>query len=125
LVAGGRLAFVDGLTGLLSALPSESCPPLRGGEGEGRGVKVLRSGRGEDVVREVRGVIERLTGGSGGGGGGGGGRAAKARVVLVLDQPDMVLAAMGPSGGAEDGGGLGMGLGEVVASLRNVSPPSL
>lgn len=107
---------MDGLTGLFSPVPSTGCPPLRGGEGEG--VKVLRSGRGEDVLKEVRGVVERLVGQGGGGEG-------NARVVLVLDQPDVVLAAIGPSGGAEDGClGMGMGMGEVVASLRNVSPPS-
>lgn len=119
---------MDGLTGLFSAPPSTGCSPLREGEGEGRSVKVLRSGRGEDVLKEVRGVIERLTGGSGGGeggGGGGGGGEAKTRVVLVLDQPDVVLAAMDPSTAADGGGGgMAMGMGEVVASLRNVSAPS-
>lgn len=109
--------YVDGLGGLFSRLPAAE------GKGEEQGVEVLRSGRGEDIERDVRGVVEELKSGGGDGHGGDGrGGMGKGRVVLVLDQPDLVLAAMGTgtcTGGAEDVG-VGMGMGQVVASLRRV-----
>lgn len=83
-------------------------------------MKVLRSARGADIEREIREVVMEVKGAGLGGEGGREARGArgtgKVRVVLVLDQPDLVLAAMGDDG-------MGMEMAEVVASLRSVSLP--
>jgi len=118
-MAAGKLVYVDGLTALFS-------PSLEGpwAKGDGQGVKVLRSASAVDVERDIREVVEGLKGGEG--------RGRMAKVVMVLDQLDVVLAATGmgmgtstTSSGAEGGGGMGMGMGEVVTSLRQVSLPFL
>ena len=119
-MAAGKLVFVDGLTALFSASSEGGVVE----KGVGQGVKVLRSASGVDVEREVREVAEGLKGGEGAG--------RMARVVLVLDQPDVVLAATGTGTGtgmgtsttsSGAGGAGGMGMDEVVASLRQVGLP--
>ncbi|KAJ3956479.1 hypothetical protein N0V92_006955 [Colletotrichum tropicale] len=74
----GKTVFVDGLSGLFS----NTAPPPTKGRRTLRGVKI------PDVQRELEAAVADVSGGGG-------------KVVLVVDQPDFLLAATG-----EEVGGL-------------------
>lgn len=91
-----RFAFVDGLSGLFV--------PKTQKVGVGKvGEKILRDPGLGSVSDEILGSIEGLKGGQRGGG----------RVVLVIDQLDLLLAAGGEQVGA-------VNLGDVLMGLREV-----
>jgi elongator complex protein 6 len=102
----GRVVFVDGLTGLF-------VPP--NARGEPGGVRTgregwcvtLGSGRLEDVRRVMNGVVDQVRSAGGGDGG-------ERKVVLVVDQLDLLLAA-------GEGGGMGVVVGDMLAEWREVS----
>ncbi|KAI9879197.1 MAG: hypothetical protein M1830_009272 [Pleopsidium flavum] len=104
LMQQGRFAFVDGLTGLFT---SSSASPVKKGAGQvpesgaGQEIKVLRSSKLERIERDVLEQIEGLK------------ESGEGRVVLVLDQPDLVLAVVGE----ESGAGV-VEMGEMVLGLR-------
>uniref|UniRef100_L2FMN0 Elongator complex protein 6 n=1 Tax=Colletotrichum fructicola (strain Nara gc5) TaxID=1213859 RepID=L2FMN0_COLFN len=75
---GGKFVFVDGLSGLFS----NAAPPPTKGRRTLRGAKI------PDVQRELEAAVADVSGGGG-------------KVVLVVDQPDFLLAATG-----EEVGGL-------------------
>ncbi|KAF0318931.1 hypothetical protein GQ607_013890 [Colletotrichum asianum] len=74
----GKFVFVDGLSGLFS----NAAPPATKGRRTLRGAKIA------DVQRELEAAVADVSGGGG-------------KVVLVVDQPDFLLAATG-----EEVGGL-------------------
>ncbi|EQB51292.1 hypothetical protein CGLO_09163 [Colletotrichum gloeosporioides Cg-14] len=74
----GKFVFVDGLSGLFS----DAAPPATKGRRTLRGAKIA------DVQRELEAAVADVSGGGG-------------KVVLVVDQPDFLLAATG-----EEVGGL-------------------
>ncbi|KAL0938016.1 uncharacterized protein CTRU02_207747 [Colletotrichum truncatum] len=72
LVRGGKLAYVDGLSGLFSGSASPSV----------KGRRVLRGAKLPDIQRELEAAISDV-------------RAADAKTILIIDQPDLLLAASG------------------------------
>ncbi|RKU41983.1 hypothetical protein DL546_002009 [Coniochaeta pulveracea] len=106
----GRFAFVDGLTGLYVPPGGGGRGGVAGGVGTGRESwsVTLRSGRPEDVRRVVDAVVEEQVRNAGGRDGG------ERKVVLVVDQLDLLLAA-----GEEEG--MGGVLGDMLADWREVS----
>ncbi|KAI8195633.1 Elongator complex protein 6 [Colletotrichum sp. SAR 10_65] len=74
----GKFVFVDGLSGLFS---NAAPPPIKGR-------RTLRGAKIPDVQRELEAAVADVSGGGG-------------KVVLVVDQPDFLLAATG-----EEVGGL-------------------
>lgn len=83
----GRFTFVDGLTGLFT-----------GDAGDGRD-RVLKSSKEDDVKSGIESAIADLKTGT---------------KILVVDQPDLLLAA------AEDGSMTSGRLGDILLSLREV-----
>lgn len=70
-------------------------------------VTYLESPRLADVARTLHAVIDAQTVG----------RGQQAKVILVMDQPDLLLAAAGPGDGVTS-----TGLRELILELREVSP---
>lgn len=105
----GRFIFVDGLTGLF-------VPPGGGGPAGGPGgvrtgreswSVTLGSARLEDVRRVMTGVVEQVRSAGGRDGG-------ERKVVLVVDQLDLLLAACA-------GEGMGVVVGDMLSEWREVS----
>lgn len=113
LAAQGKFSFVDGLSRLF----------LGGGGGAavGGAQSYLESPRLADVARALHAAVERLRGRGGGGGGAAAAAETKTteKIVLVLDQPDALLAAAGAGDGVTSAS-----LRELVLDLREVSPCS-
>ena len=95
LVGKKRFGFVDGLSGLF--LPKEQ--KVRVGK---LGEKIIRNPALANVSEEIQTAIESLKGGQ-----------ERGKVVLVVDQLDLLLAAGGDQIGA-------VGLGELLMGLREV-----
>lgn len=101
LAARGKFLFVDGLSTLfLAGGGGAAAPP--GGRGQGQHV-YLDSPRLADVARTLGAAVERL-------------QATGGKVVLILDQPDVYLAATSPGDGVT-----GTAWRDVVLGLREVS----
>lgn len=107
LAATGRFAFVDGLSRLF--LPGPSSAPTTTTTTGAAAFYHLDSPHLAAVARTLGAAVDRLRGAG----------DADADVVLVLDQPDALLAAAGPGDGVTS-----VGLREVVLDLREVSPPT-
>lgn len=98
----GRLVFVDGLTQLFASLPGSTVPP-------GWVVK-LKSPRLDDVSSHLHAVADHMLS-----------RESGRKVVLVVDQVDLLLASMGGmDGGEKDGVGMGLRLREMMLDIREV-----
>ncbi|EXF85808.1 hypothetical protein CFIO01_10877 [Colletotrichum fioriniae PJ7] len=74
----GKFVFVDGLSGLFSS--PHQAPPLPTTTPKGR--RTIRGARLADIQRELDGAIFDVS-------------AADAKTVLIVDQPDLFLAASG------------------------------
>lgn len=92
----GRLVFVDGLTGLFT-------PPQHPPEPARKGRRTLRSAKLADVRQELLAAVSDITGSRPEG--------KKPKTVLIVDQPDLLLAATadlvpesGAAAGKETGG---------------------
>ncbi|KAI9819236.1 MAG: hypothetical protein M1827_007392 [Pycnora praestabilis] len=114
----GRFAFVDGLTGLFAA--SSSLPPAEAGKEDETGAAgamamTLRSPALERVKKDILQQVERIRGKDGVEGMAEGKGKAR-RVLLIIDQPDLLLAATGDEVGAEE-------MNDVIYDLREVNPP--
>ncbi|KAK0370320.1 hypothetical protein CLIM01_12322 [Colletotrichum limetticola] len=72
----GKFVFVDGLSGLFSS-PHQAPPPTTP-----KGRRTIRGARLADIQRELDGAISDVS-------------AADAKTVLIVDQPDLLLAASG------------------------------
>ncbi|KXH48254.1 hypothetical protein CNYM01_13417 [Colletotrichum nymphaeae SA-01] len=72
----GKFVFVDGLSGLFSS-PHQAPPPTTP-----KGRRTIRGARLADIQRELDGAIADVS-------------AADAKTVLIVDQPDLLLAASG------------------------------
>lgn len=94
--------FVDG--GRAGATHPPPPPPSAAATGATRQVTYLESPRLTDVARALHAVVEAQT------------ARSQARVILVLDQPDVLLAAAGPGDGVTS-----RALEELVLDLREVS----
>lgn len=105
LTSQGRFYFVDGLSRLfLDGAAAGSAPhPAAGHGGHGH----VESPRVADVARTLGAAAAQL----------GAARGTAGKVVLVLDQPDVLLAAAA----AEEDGATGTALRDVVLDLREVS----
>ncbi|KAK7743811.1 hypothetical protein SLS53_003830 [Cytospora paraplurivora] len=102
LTAQGRFYFVDGLSRLFL---DGTGGGAAANAGAGRGAYGhLESPRIADVARTLGAAVAQLQAGAGAGAG---------RVVLVLDQPDVLLAAAGAGDGVT-----GTALGELILDLR-------
>ena len=101
----GRFVFVDGLTGLFADAAGEEDGDESGSRRRSsRRRRVLRGGGGlEDVRREVEGALGDLT---------------TSRKVLVLDQPDVLLATSPSSSTLTS-----QALQTTILQLRSVRPP--
>jgi elongator complex protein 6 len=102
----GRFVFVDGLTGLFLPPPSGAAAAEKKEAPPGWTVK-LGSPRVEDVGRVLHSVVDGML-------------AAGGKVVMVLDQVDVLLATAG-----EEEGGMATRLGEVIMDLQEVCFPCL
>ncbi|KAG6367212.1 hypothetical protein INS49_001397 [Diaporthe citri] len=85
LAARGRFLFVDGLSRLFLGADGPVAPAAGRGPGQQQHL-YLDSPRLADVARVLGAAIERL-------------QAAGGKVVLILDQPDVLLAAASPGDG--------------------------
>ncbi|KAK2037816.1 hypothetical protein LZ31DRAFT_480230 [Colletotrichum somersetense] len=74
----GKFVFVDGLSGLFWQEGAAGLPPPPPAKGR----RVIRGARLPDLQRELEGAVADVS-------------AAGAKTVLVLDQPDLLLAASG------------------------------
>lgn len=109
LAARGKFLFVDGLSRLfLDGGDGAAAPPAGRGPGQQQQQQhvYLDSPRLADVARVLGAAVERL-------------QAAGGKVVLILDQPDVLLAAASPGDGVT-----GTAWKDVVLGLREVSSPS-
>ncbi|EGY20969.1 hypothetical protein HYQ45_003174 [Verticillium longisporum] len=75
LARAGRFAFVDGLTNLFTPLPVEAAR---------KGFRTLRSPKLSDLRNELLGAVADVAGGRG---------ANPAKTIVIIDQPDLLLAA--------------------------------
>lgn len=105
LSARGKFLFVDGLSRLfLGGSDGATVPPAGRGPGQQQHLN-LDSPRLTDIARVLGAAVERL-------------QAAGGKVVLILDQPDVLLAAASPGDGVT-----GTAWKDVVLALREVSSP--
>ena len=106
----GSFAFVDGLTGLFA--PSINPPGHRpSATEEGRGKWVLQAATAEHLRKTLEDAVTHIQGvGSG------------ARTVLVIDQPDLLLAVANDAMTAQDLRGTILELREVSRGLRASNP---
>lgn len=95
---------MDGLSRLFLA----GAKPAAAGGGAARQVTYLESPRLADIARVLHAVLEAQT------------AQGQAKVILVLDQPDVLLAAAGPGDGVSS-----TGLREVVLDLREACLASI
>ncbi|KAM0279663.1 hypothetical protein ACHAQH_004465 [Verticillium albo-atrum] len=75
LARAGRFCFVDGLTNLFTPLPVDA---------PRKGIRTLRSPRLPDLRNELLAAVADVAGGSG---------AAPSKTILIVDQPEFLLAA--------------------------------
>jgi elongator complex protein 6 len=106
----GSFAFVDGLTGLFA--PSPNPPGSRpSATEEGRGKWVLQAATVEHFRKTLENAVAHIQGVSSG-----------AQTVLVIDQPDLLLAVATDAMTAQDLRGTILELREVSGSLRASIP---